>query len=623
MRVYGSLTNKLITVLLCVAPIIAVLYILDVPIRLGIFIYEVSYLSLFSALILIAVFIIIPASRNSRKGSLPWYDGLLIVATIIPCSYLFLYYEEVISHGVYAFPYEQALGIILIIAIVEATRRTTSWIVVIIMLIFGAYSLVCNYFPVGNLLYGPKFSFARVIGYYYLYDDGIFGIIISVMCTVVVFYILFGQVLQNVGATDKLMRLAIALTGRYRGGPAKTAVVASAGLGMFTGSIPANIATTGIVTIPLMKKMGYTPEYAGAVEAVASTGGSITPPVMAAVAFLIAEFLDLPYSTIVISAIIPALLYYVGCYFQLDGRSVRLKMKGLTPREVPPLKSSLRATWVLLIPLAVLVFLLIGLNYRAALAAMYATLAVLLISMFQKESRISLAKLAQAFSGTSRLLMNIVPIVLAAGLITSAVGLTGLGVRMSQLLIEISNGNLIILVIISWITVFIMGMGLPATACYIIPAILIAPAMVELDVHPIAAHFCLYYMSRVGFLTPPVCVGAYVAAGIAGARPFATGFEAMRLAFVIYAMPFLLIFKSSILALGAIHEIALAVATCGLGIIAIAEALEGTFGNTDLNGVQRVLLGAGGVALMLGTNLLLWIVGTLLIIIALVLLVIK
>jgi len=573
-----------------------VVYLLHIFQMVEIYIYPVSYRAAVCGLFLALIFLLVPANKGAAK-KLPWYDVLFAILILIGCGYVFFFYAEILMHGGLATKFEQVLGVMVILLILEATRRTTSLLVVGMLALFLLYPMFANYLP--GPLHGRQQDLPRLVGYMYLYEDGIFGIIMRVITTIVIPFVLFGQFLDAAGAGRFFVDLSYALMGRYRGGPGKIAVLASACVGTITGSASGNVATTGVITIPLMKKVGYRPAFAGAVEAVASNGGAICPPVMGSTAFIMSEFTEIPYSAVCVSAALPAVLYFLSVFLQVDGEAATLGLKGLPGEELPSIRSALSKGWHFLIPIGVLLYVLVVLRYHPVMCAFYSIAALIIVSMFRKETRMTPRKILTALEQASRKLVGQMGIITGAGFIVASVGLTGLGVRLSQMLIDISGGQLIVLLMLAAAANYIMGMGLPGAASYILLAVLVAPALEKMGLPMMAAHMFIFYTAMWAHITPPVAPDAFVAAGIAETDPFRVGLISMKLAVVAYLIPFMFAFNPGLLLLGPTGPVIFSAVKAMVAIFGLAAGIEGyCYFVGRLNLYQRGLFLLSGLGLI-------------------------
>lgn len=580
-------------------PLYSILFILNIVGRyFHIVFYPVSFTALFLALVLILIFLLIPATRSAPKYKLPWYDALLCLASLAPTVYIFINFERIFLdvQQVWATPTEQTLFVVLIVVLFEAMRRTVGWPVLVLAAFFMLHAEFGYILP--GLLGAVPFSFSGLTTYMYLYDTGIFGFVLGLAATIIIAFVTFGHFLNQAGGGKFFINLALSISGRVRGGPAKVAIVSSALFGTISGSPAANVGVTGAVTIPMMKRLGYKPHFAAAVETIASTGGILTPPVMGAIAFVMADLTQTSYGAICIAALLPAALYYVCLYFQLDFEAARLKLAGLPRQEVPSARLTLMEGWPFLIPLVMLVILLMVLQHNPIESILYAIVAIVVISWFKKTTRMGLQKILNALAASGQAMMMIAPICAVVGIIMGSVSLTGLGINLSVVITEAAGSQLWTLAILAGVAIYLSGMGISILIIYIVFAILVAPAMVELGVPILAAHMFIFYAGASMFFTPPFCPSVYIAASMAGAPMWKTAFQAMKLGIVCYLIPFVLIFKPAILLIGSSSEIIIAIATSLIGALFLAVGVEGYF----LRAVtwwQRILFFAGGICMFI------------------------
>ncbi|MBW2305225.1 MAG: TRAP transporter fused permease subunit, partial [Deltaproteobacteria bacterium] len=508
------------------------------------------------------------------------------------CGYIAVNGNALVAEGrLVCRPYEIFLASLLFLSVLEAARRTTGWILVSLIGFFFFYAVYSNYFP--GFMRSTGFSYSMALGWMYLSAEGFWGIIIGIVSTIVAGFIVFGGFLRASGASRFFSELALALGGSFRGGAAKAAVMASTFFGTISGSTAANVATTGQITIPLMKRTGYEKNYAGAVEATASLGGMFMPPVMGATAFLIAEFLQISYWNVCVAAFLPAIAYYGTLLFQVDLQAAKIGLRGLPREELPPLGKTLAGGWQYLVPFVVLLFLLGGLRYSAQTSVMYTLAVLIIVSSFKKESRLTPKKLFVALEESARGMMPIIPLCASIGILVGSIQVTGIGMRFTSQLLDLSGGNLIILLLLTGIAAFILGMGMTAVGVYILTVVLLAPALVRAGVEPIAAHMFLFYFGCLAFITPPVAVEAFIAAGISGGSPFKTGFRAMRLGFAAYLVPWAFIFNPGILMVGSWLDTLGAFFFVSLGAMCAGCAFEGFF-LVAIGWWERILVVLGG-----------------------------
>ncbi|MCK5202796.1 MAG: TRAP transporter fused permease subunit, partial [Desulfobacterales bacterium] len=376
------------------------------------------------------------------------------------------------------------------------------------------------------------------------------------------------------------------------------AVIASTFFGTISGSTAANVATTGQITIPLMKKTGYEKNYAGAVEATASLGGMFMPPVMGATAFLIAEFLQMSYWSVCVAAFLPAIAYYTTLLAQVDLEAAKIGLKGLPRENLPSLKKTLMGGWQYLLPFALLLFFLGFLRYSAQTSVMYTLAALILLSSFKKKSRVTPKKIFFALEDSARGMMPIIPLCASIGIFVGAIQMTGAGTKFTSELLDISGGNLMVILLMTGLAAFILGMGMTAVGVYILTVVLLAPALIRAGVEPIAAHMFLFYFGCLSFITPPVCVDAFIAAGISGGHPFKTGFRAMRLGFAAYLVPWAFIFNPGILMIGSPLQIIATFFFVTLGAVAVGSAFEGYL-LTNNRRWESILLALSGICVFI------------------------
>lgn len=580
--------------LICI-PLAGVIGILDVFLYFGISVYLQQYLAVLLGVVLTLVPLLVPASKKSPKDGLPWYDALLSLGGLVIGLYMVILYPAIaVTIGMLTLD-RIILGAIAIVIILENCRRLLGWPLVIIVAFFILYAHFSYIFP--GALYGKGFPWTRLATYLYVDENALFSIALRVTGTIVLAFVFFGQAIFATGGGQFLTNLAMSIMGGFRGGPAKVSVIASSSFGTMSGSAVANVATTGAVTIPLMKKTGYPSYYAGAVEATASSGGQIMPPVMGAAAFLMAQFLGIPYAKVVVAALVPAILYYIGVFVQVDLEAVKRNLKGL-PREVlPSLKAVLLDGWIFIIPVIVLVYSLFILFVDPDVAGLYSVASVLVVAMLKRASRINLHKLLAILEDTGEGLLEITVIAAVAGLILGVVSITGLGFAFSLALVQMSGGNLLILLLMAAAAAIVLGMGMTVTAAYILVVILIAPALIQLGIAPIAAHMFVFYFAILSFLTPPICLAVYTAASIAGAKPMRTAWQAMRLGVAAYIVPLIFAYSPGLLLMGSPAEIIKAIISGLLGIIMVAIGLEGYL-FSHLRWYERILAFGGGIGLI-------------------------
>ena len=563
--------------------------------RFGLYIYSTTYLSICLGFILAITFVLFPATKSAPTNRLPWYDAVLVILAIAPNAYLAINAVNIIRLAAPPSVLEQTLGLIVVVLVFEAARRTIGLVLSIIGIFFFSYPMYSELLP--GLLNSPNYSFQRVIEVIYLYPQGIYGPILHLLMVVIIAFIIFGAFLSVSDAGKFFIDLALGMVGKYRGGPAKVAVLASSFFGMMSGSAIANCAAIGLITIPMMKNVGYKPAFAGAVEATASNGGQLMPPIMGAVAFLMADFLGTTYLVVMIAAILPSILYYTATLVMVDLEAAKTNLRGLPPEQIPPVRQTIRWGWPYLVPFAVLLWFLAVVRYSAETSVIYALIAMLVIMFINSWTKKSLTKLpqkiVQGLAGGSSGLPEIGAAVAVAGLLTASLATTGLGVRLGSGVVELAGGNMLLLLILTAIVSMIIGMAATTSATYIITAITLAPALVGMGMKPIVAHYFLFYFGMAAMVTPPVCLVAYVAASIAGASFWRTGFEAVRLSIVVYLVPFMIVYSPSLLLMGSPLEIIEGAITALLGVLLLSGGLQG-YALGRAGWLTRILLLVGG-----------------------------
>lgn len=581
---------------LIMIPIVGTAYVCRLPEYFNLAIYKEQYLGVFLTFLLVSTFFTLPATKTASRDFLPWYDICLVILSFLAGGYVAIFYPQVVPTMGFPSMTRMVLGGIAIGLLLEAARRLIGWPIVIVSGIFVFYAAYAHFLP--GILTSRNIPWGRVLTYLYLSPNAILGIPLAIAGTVVFAFIFFGRILFSVGGGRILSDFALALMGRYRGGPAKVAVLASSLFGTLSGSAVANVAMIGVVTIPLMKRSGYRPHMAGAIEAVASTGGLIMPPIMAATAFIMAEFLGIPYPEIALSAAIPAALYYIAVFTQIHLEAVKEGLEGLPAEDLPTFSQAIKQGWIFLIPAAVLVYSLFVLYIPPELSALFAVVATVLVGLFRKEVRWILTHKAWTIlEEAGRGLLEAGIICAIAGIVIGAVTLTGIGLTLSNMLVRLSGGNVLVMLLLAAVGAIILGMGMPVTATYVTLVVLAAPALIQLGIKPLAAHLFIMYFGVMSFLTPPVAIAAYVAAGIAGSGPMRTGLAGVRLGIIAYVVPFAFALSPSLLLMGPVIDILFHVSTALGGTLVLAVSFEGYL-FARLSMPKRVCLAIGALGLI-------------------------
>ena len=541
------------------------------------------------------VFLLYPArSRGSRK-SLPLYDVVLgILAALVPL-YLVVFYQDIVMRAGLPTTMDIIVATIAVLLVLEGARRVVGTPIVVIAILFLVYAYVGPYLP--GFLAHRGYSFTQIANHMYYTTEGIFGIPLGVSSTFIFLFILFGAFLEKTGIGRFFIDLANAVAGFASGGPAKVAVITSALEGTISGSSVANTVGSGSFTIPMMKRLGYRPEFAAAVEAAASTGGQIMPPIMGAAAFLMAEFTGVPYIEIAKAAIIPALLYFTGIFIAVHYEAKRLGLKGIPRTQLPSLWSVVKARGHLVVPLLGIIYLLMEGNTPMK-AAFYGILLAIGAAMIHPSTRMSLRDIIEGLENGARSALGIVMATACAGIIIGVITLTGLGLKLASGLVALAQGQLLLTLMFTMLASLVLGMGSPTTANYVITSTIAAPALLQLGVPVLVAHMFVFYFGIVADITPPVALAAYAGSGIAGSNPIKTGVSASRLAIAAFLIPYIFAYNPSMLLIGATPGlIALMAVTSVLGMFGVAVAAGG-FYRAPLNIFERLLFFVGGVLMI-------------------------
>lgn len=521
--------------------------------------------------------------------------ALAALATAVP-MYIVVNYHELVLRAGRVTTMDFIVGIIAIALILEITRRVVGWPMVTIAIIFLIYALIGRYIP-GKLAHrGVKLP--SLVQHQFFTAEGILGIPLGVSSTFIFLFILFSAFLEKTGMGEFFIDLANTLAGWASGGPAKVAVLSSGLMGTVSGSSVANVVGTGSFTIPMMKRLGYKPEFAGAVEATASTGGQLMPPIMGAAAFLMAEFTQYPYARVITAAIIPALLYYFGVWAGVHFEAKRLKLRGLSRDELPNVKEIMVERGHLVLPLFAIVYLLIT-GRSPMKAAIYAIALSILCSMLRKNTRIGFKDIIGGLEQGARSALGVVAATACAGVIIGVVTQTGLGLKMGSTLVDFAGGKLFLTLFFAMLTSLILGMGVPTTANYVITSTIAAPALLLLDVPMLAAHLFVFYFGIIADVTPPVALAAFAGAGIAKANPLKTGITAFKLAIAAFLVPYVFVYNPSMLLIDVTPiGMVLMIITSLIGIIGVASGVSGFF-ITEQSWYERIIFFAGGLLMVI------------------------
>lgn len=532
-----------------------------------------AYLYYLIGLFLAAAFIAFPAWKGA-SGRVSWYDWPLAATALVCAGYLGYHGLTMINMGwEYQAPAEATvLSGILLVLVLEGVRRCGGWPLLFVALFFGTYPLYADSMP--GFLWGNQYTLPEIVRAHVIGVESIIGIPMQVVAQLVIGFVVFGAALTATGGGEFFMQFATSLMGKSRGGPAKVSVLSSGIMGSLSGSVISNILTTGPITIPTMKKTGYPAHYAGAVEACASTGGTLMPPVMGAVAFIMASFLGVPYAEIMIAAFLPALLFYLALIFQVDIYAARRGLKGLPESEIPNLWATLKDGWPYLLSLFMLIYMLLVMRLEAY-APYYATVVLLVISMFKRNHRLNLKRALAFMQDLTTSVANLVAILAGIGLVVGGLSYTGVAGAFSRELLLYADGSIPLMLIAGAVTSFVLGMGMTVSACYIFLSILLAPALVNAGLNPLASHLFILYWGMLSYITPPVSLAAITAAGVADAKAGRTGVYAMRLGGILFILPFLFVINPSLILQGDILKILFSAFTAITAIWLLSSAMEG------------------------------------------------
>jgi TRAP transporter 4TM/12TM fusion protein len=539
----------------------------------GFMIMDNSFLYILLALYLPQTFWFFPMLKKAKR-SFFWIDvALSILSFAIPLYFAWQGYAIIERGWGYSAPLEiTILAIILWALVIEAVRRSSGLTLAVVIFFFSLYPLFASYMP--SFLEGQGRSLETTGTFHSLSVDSILGIPLRVFGDLLIGFMLFGVVLQVTGGGKFFLDLSFALLGGTRGGPAKVAVMASALFGSMSGSVISNVITTGSITIPAMKKAGFPPHFAGAIEACSSTGGVLMPPVMGATAFVMAAFLQRSYAEIAIAAVIPSLLYYLGLLIQVDAFAARNGFAGISKQEIPPFMKTLKNGWYYPFSLIVLMYFLFAVRVEGQ-APFYAIALLMVVAMFRKETRFTLNSFFQFIQSTGKFLSELVAILAGVGMIMGSLALTGVAASFARELVALSGGNMLFMLILGALASFIMGMGMTITACYVFLALVLAPGLVQLGMNEMAVHLFVMYWGMISFITPPVALAAFPAATLAETSPIKVGLTACRLGGVIYVLPFFFVYNPALILQGEAAGILEAVITATFGIILIGSSFEG------------------------------------------------
>ena len=540
-------------------------------------------------------FLLHPTLKKWPRNKLHPFDAVLAVLGAAAPLYIVLQYQELVQRAGMISNLDYVVGVLGILLVIEAARRIVGLPMVCVVLVFLAYAFAGPYMP--GILAHRGLSLKQAVGHLFFTTEGIFGIPLGVSSTFIFLFILFGAYLESTGLGKFFIDLANSLAGWASGGPAKVAVLSSGLMGTVSGSSVANVVGTGSLTIPMMKKLGYHKNFAGAVEAAASTGGQLMPPVMGAAAFLMAEFVGVPYSDVVMAASIPALLYFAGVWLGVHFEAKRTNLKGIPKEQLPKMSVILKERGHLALPLIIIVYLLIS-GYTPMRAALAAIFLAVICAALRKSTRLTWQQVVMGLVDGAKNVLGVLVACAAAGIIIGVVTKTGVGLKLASGLLELSGGMLIPTMFFTMLTAILLGMGVPTTANYVITSTIAAPALVQMGVPVLAAHMFVFYFGIIADVTPPVALAAYAGAGISGGNPLKTGVNASKLAVAAFIIPYMFVLSPVLLMVNAsVPSVVVTALTAIVGMVALSASLIGYL-RTDCRLWERAVLAGGGLLLI-------------------------
>ena len=559
--------------------------------------------SLHVSMILILAFAMYPATKKASRKIIAWYDYILIALSAAVPLYMWLDYFNIINRAGKPNSMDVIIGTLLTLLVLEATRRVCGMALPILGVIFILYSLMGTkqgLIPVNipGIFLHRGYTWQKLMSHFFANTEGIYGSSVNVASTYIFLFIAFGEIMNKCGMGKFFNDIANALAGGSKGGPAKVAVVASGLLGMINGAAVAVVVTTGSFTIPLMKKTGYDNEFSGAIVATGSVGGQLMPPVMGAAAFIMAETLGIKYSTLLVSAIIPAVIYYMGILLQIQMRAEKMGMQGTPKDQLPKVGDVMKEYGHLAIPLVFLIYMLFFSGKTVIMAAFYTILFTIVVAQLRPNTRMSLNDIIDAMVASAKSTVSVAIACACVGIIVGVCSITGFALNMASTIIQIGGQSLMFTLMFTMVTCMILGMGLPSIPSYIITSTIAAPALVTLGIPPIAAHMFCFYFAMFANLTPPVALAAFAAAGIAGGSPMKTGWASVKLALAGFILPYMFVYNTELLLLDTPIAKGIQVAiTAAIGVFLISVAVEG-FLFRKVNAVLRILCFAGAYLLI-------------------------
>ncbi len=553
--------------LLCAAWSIDLHHIVGVPV------FKEQFLALIFALAMAAIFIGLKVNKTVTSNEVPVHDWILAILCLICGLFVVATYRDIVETIGELRPERVVLGYAAVILVFEATRRATGWALVALGAVFISYSALSDFAP--GILNVPSTPLNRIATYLYLDNNSLFGTPLDVTTGIIVAFILFGRVLFAANGDKFLNDFALTTMGKYRGGPAKVAVVASSLFGTISGSAVSNVVMDGPITIPMMRRSGYRGHVAAAIEAVASTGGQIMPPVMGIVAFLMIDILQVSYGEVIIAALLPALMYYLALFMQVDLEAAKQKLTGVDTSNAPSVGNIMARGWIFVIPIFLLIWTLIAEGWAPGRSAMLAAGATVAVAVFNKSTRPTLNQLWIAIRETGQTVLELVIITALAGMIIGAIQISTLGFNFSLLLTQMAGDSALSLLLMTAVVCIILGMGMPSGVIYLMLALLIAPALVEIGIPKMAAHLFIFYFGMLSMITPPICIATFAACAVANTDFWKTGWAGVRLGIVAYLVPFVFVFQPALIFHGTAMEVLTVAMKTGIGVGILAVGMAG------------------------------------------------
>ncbi|PTM58801.1 TRAP transporter permease [Desmospora activa] len=528
------------------------------------------------AVMLALVFLLYPMRSKSPRNRLTWFDGILAGIGLVTGAYIVINYTDLVQRGTTLYnDIDLWLSIITVLLVLEGARRVIGWGLPVLAILFVLYGVYGREIPIDAFVH-RGYSWEDTLAYMFMGLEGIYGTAIGVSATYIFLFILFGSILAKSGMGQFFNDLALALAGSSKGGPAKVAVLSSGFMGSINGSAIANVVSTGAFTIPLMKKIGYDRNFAGAVEASASVGGQVLPPIMGAAAFIMAETLGIGYGTIALAGLLPALLFYLSVLTQVHLRAERLGLTGIPKKEIPRVKDVMKERGHLLIPLLFLIYLLFFSSVTILYSAFWTILVTIGVASLRKTTRMGIGDLLDALETGARATIGVAMACAVVGIIVGVAALTGFGLNLAGGIIEFGGGSLFLTLVFTMLASIVLGMGVPSIPAYVITVTMAAPALLQMGVEPLVAHMFVFYFGIFANITPPVALAAFAAAGISRGEPMKTGLQALKLAAAGFIVPFMFVYSDQLLLVNADwSESIMVILTAVLGVLMLGTALEG------------------------------------------------